>query len=98
MCCFMQGKDAMRFCRNTINICMMRLCLSVIMMQVNGRVYDISTCLPGELRESPDGFVVLIIIYNDYLLKRIMQQLRRNECMQLLSCGGFGIQEHDRAL
>lgn len=38
-------------------------------------LYSIPICSPEMLLESPDDYVVLIAVYDDYSLKRIMQQL-----------------------
>ena len=40
-----------------------------------GAIYNVPICPPEKLLESPDGYVVLITVYDDYSLKRIMQQL-----------------------
>lgn len=39
------------------------------------KLYNISICSPEKLRNNPDDYVVIIAVYNDYVLKRIEEQL-----------------------
>lgn len=39
------------------------------------KIFNIEICNPNRLKNEPDDYVVLVAVYNDFILKRIMQQL-----------------------
>lgn len=40
------------------------------------KIYTVDICSPDVLKENPDDYVVIICVYNDYVLKRVEEQLR----------------------
>lgn len=41
------------------------------------KIFNIEICDPNRLKNKPDDFVILIAIYNNFILKRIMNQLEK---------------------
>lgn len=41
------------------------------------KIFNIEICNPSRLKDEADDYVVLIAVYNNFILKRVMQQLER---------------------
>lgn len=40
------------------------------------KIYTVDICNPEKLKENPDEYIVIICVYNDYILKRVEEQLK----------------------